>query len=336
MTSVTSTNQTFFATSRNRINIRGKVDADTTYRIRIRFDRDQDTLTSDIANYANNVDMFYVTNALTERLKITAGKLYKLDGGTEGLQSGMNLHSISYYYLAGRGPGIFQPGLQLDYSAGEDHRFTVQFVNSPYTNCRLEDTAGNEVCPQQKTKYLGTNFTYRGHILAWHFKPIITLGRYPHIPAKSAVGAEDEDVATHKFGVGFWYDRDAYHMEFDIKTSQTPEHQILADYTSATANVTDPSASILTFYTKQSYWITDQYKVQLQYSNDERKSSSKVTGRFNHYSAALEVYPSSKNLRYHFGIRNYQDETKAYQNDTLTMEQDTSTNTIFAGMGAIW
>lgn len=270
-----------------RLDYKGKLNDDISYRLRVRFNRD--VASSKYSSLGGQIDYASVTHKLMDGLTLTAGKFGSDLGGFEGMTAGADIYFKSQAYqdldyattsLPGASGGsaralnlIFQTGAKLAYAYGDNE--AALFVTNT-------DTDSASTTDGQTRPMLG--LVWKGKFLD---KALQTVLSYATVtPGGLPPGADKHNFAT----VGVKYDAGAWFAQVDYN---------LFTYTSVVASGKKDESTTATV--AEGGYKFDRHTVKAKLESSEIKYSSAETKKtFSGAGLAYEFKPyADTNFRYH-------------------------------------
>lgn len=131
-----------------KVDFKGKMNEEVSFRLRLRFDKDDATTVNKNDGFTSQVDYAYVQNQLAEGLQLFLGKFNSDIGGIEGNTSPADIYQPSQAYQQYSSQGFqYVTGAKIKYNLG-DHEASFYVINQ-------SDKTSNE---QSKSAY-GLNVT---------------------------------------------------------------------------------------------------------------------------------------------------------------------------------
>lgn len=215
---------TKFTVQTGRLDYKGKLNDDISYRLRARFNRDQDTVNTN-SGTNSTIDYASMTHKLQDNLSLTVGKFGSDMAGFEGATSGADIYFKSQAYR------------DLDYKSGTTFG-TISSTNSDpgaryanvlfvtgaklaysYDNNEVAFTvAGNSDATENQTKPLA-GLVWKGKYLD---KALSAIVSYHTQSADTSTSYEKYNLATLglKYDVGAWYAQLDYDMFTYVNASK--------------------------------------------------------------------------------------------------------------------
>ena len=174
-----------------RVNFRGNLSEDTSYRVRFRLDKTLDSSTQ-IDGTGVGVNYAYIDHKLTPSMKLRFGKQYFAGVcGREGDYSGADVYK---YSLTCDNNPFYREGIALKPKFG-DQNFVFSLVNS-----------GTE----KNQKSLGMGATWYGNLMDGQVKPIVS---YVSMPSEDQVGGLQGATNTFIAAGARYTEKGSYYVE---------------------------------------------------------------------------------------------------------------------------
>ncbi len=184
-----------------RLDFKGKLNEDLTYRLRWRFDKDDQVVKNKTDSFSNQIDYAYVQHKLVDGLSLTVGKFASEIGSIEGNQqsSDIYLQSQAYRLISGKS-FLYVAGAKITYALGNQE-------GSLYVINQSETTTSE----QSKSAY---GLVYKASLLE---KTLFTNIGYLSDEKQSLVGT-DSKVTTAITSAGAKWEPKPYFVSFDYIT----------------------------------------------------------------------------------------------------------------------
>lgn len=288
-----------------RLDFKGNLNEDTSYRVRWTFYGNQPT-TGTRDNIYSNVQLAYLTQKLGAGFNLSLGKVASDIGGFEGMASGADLYLTSESYThafgmdklgsktygTGDGNILYMTGLKAEYNFA-DQVFEAMVLNPPQ-----DETVGGKF--QQNIYWYG--IAWKGSfvdkalstIVSYHEGNSVNSGTSTTTPPLSPFNYTSNDK-TKMYTAGIKWDALPFmaSLEYNGQTS---------DY-KTTGSFTD---KIDSFILKAAYTGWDNWTPRLEFtSTQEKVDSANATNKFTGYGAVVEYKPRKDDIfRYHLAYQN--------------------------------
>ena len=196
-----------------RVDFKGKATDDLSYRLRLRFDKDQAAMQKR-DNSNNTVDLAYVTHKMGD-VAITAGKFDIMTQGFEGATAGPDLYfkSAAYNtYMTGTAtsllPARYFSGAHVAYTFG-DHSVTAMATDLP------SDTLQGSALAQSRNVY---GLVYKGALME---KALNLIASYHTYSSPYSTGSSVDNQTNSFATVGAQYKMSNWSAQLDYNTFST-------------------------------------------------------------------------------------------------------------------
>lgn len=180
-----------------RVDFKGLLNKDISYRLRLRIDRDSETTQHKTDNFSTQVDYAYIQHKILERFALTAGKFASEVGSIEGNMSSPDIYMPTQAYKAiSANNFLYVSGAKLTYSQGEQDA-SVFMVNQ------------SESQSTEQTK-LAYGIVYKGSFLEKTLTPV--AGYLSDEKQGTVSGAK---LTTTISSLGIKWDPQPYYLSFD-------------------------------------------------------------------------------------------------------------------------
>lgn len=257
-----------------RIDWNGTANEDLSYRVRLRFNKNQGTVnTRDSLN--DTVDMAYFANKMSD-LTLTLGKFDLDTAGFEGATTGADLYFNSQAYSDAKVSNTrYATGVKGAYAFG-DHSLTLG-----HTNPGTDETLGGSFAQSNGVAF----FVYKGALLE---KALKLMASY-HTSHK----AYDKDATTSQTNLGVKYEQAAWFASLDLNMHAAKNY--------TTADKTDTLSS---YVLNGGYNINDSMAVKAKYEMSNKLVNTNATTEtktaYTGMGLAFEYKPiADTNFRYH-------------------------------------
>lgn len=274
-----------------RVDFTGNATEDLSYRLRLRFDKDQGTVNKR-DNVNNTVDLAYLGHKMGD-LTVIAGKFDASMNGFEGATSGADLYFKSTAYNAALRYGT---GIGASYAFG-DHSLTLAHMNA-----LSDEVVGSDLAQTNGTMAL----IYKGSIMD---KSLNFIASH-HQTHK----ANDKDGTYGFTTVGVKFEQPAWFAGVDVN-SYSLKNQTTADTTD----------TVMSTVVTGGYNITEELAAKLKYEMSSTKINTSTTAEEKHtingYGLALEYKPiKDTNFRYHVAYTSVANKTEVASTSTTPTE----------------
>lgn len=257
-----------------RIDWNGTANEDLSYRVRLRFNRNQGNVnTRDSLN--DTVDMAYFANKMSD-LTLTLGKFDLDTAGFEGATTGADLYFNSQAYSDATVSNTrYATGVKGAYAFG-DHSLTLG-----HTNPGADETQSGSFAQSNGVAF----FVYKGALLE---KALKLMASY-HQSHK----AYDKDATTSQTNLGVKYEQAAWFASLDLNMHAAKNY--------TTADKTDTLSS---YVLNGGYNINDSMAVKAKYEMSNKLVNTNATTEtktaYTGMGLAFEYKPvADTNFRYH-------------------------------------
>ena len=276
-----------------RVEIKGNLNEQVSYRFRYRFDRAlNDTTYRDSLGTA--VEFAAITHKMSDELSLTLGKFNSEGGGIEQAfvpASDLYFKSQAYRDMStqgGRNYFLFVTGAKLSYTI-QNQIISLVYADLPAVDSTTNGAAATPANFDQKSGLVG--LVYRGNFAEKTILPLVSY--YTFAPPNSALSERPKNTyydASLKFDQPTWY-------VFADYNNYVYENQTVAGKDDSTN-----SAVAEIGYKK------DQYTMRLKLENSNTEvfagAGGSVKTNYTGYGAILEWMPTKDNFRYHVGYIN--------------------------------
>ncbi|HYX37764.1 MAG TPA: porin [Oligoflexus sp.] len=314
-----------FAAASPLVNIHGRIDDQTTYRIRYSFLNDFTRESAGNDGLPTGVQYFYVTHTINDVWTLQVGKQFVLTGSWE---YNYNIAEL-YHYSAtfARAPTFAETGAQLGAHIGKQF-FAVQLFNS------VPESARKQSQDLIKVAAWYGNFS-NGTIL-----PIVSYAIFPR-PREKIGDVRDEASATTELSYGARFNQGNFEYEVVGAFLRTPDHSFFqADaMTEDVTAVKVPSDEWQLAYGLLRYKLEDpKLEPFVKVTLDEAKTGGAKSQRFTRASAGIEYYPQASAFRYHLVYILQRDKYLEFSNDGLVAQtaNERRQSSILIGSGAVF
>lgn len=196
-----------FCIHTGRLDFKGNLNEEVSYRMRLRFNKDRAVSARD--SLGLDTDFAYISNKLNDGLTLTLGKFASGVGGFEGNTTGPDLYLTSVAYAgskAGLAAGkiygltniLYYTGAQLAYNINDTQKLELHIANTEGGVGQGYPTAATagDVAAQNKTL---TGLIYRGGFAE---KTLNVLASY-HFEDASGSGTKDNKVSLSAVGLEY-------------------------------------------------------------------------------------------------------------------------------------
>ena len=284
---------TKFYIQTGRLDYKGKLNDDTSFRLRWRFaGKDQGAMSKrDSAN--STLDYAYVDHKISDMFSITAGKISGAVGAFEGSTSGADMYFTSEAYngtsflnsgtrLVGFTNNLYTTGVQGTFSmAGQD--LMVQSTNSDNSIGRSSSVGNGDVLENSK---LSQNKTMTGVIYKGAF-----LEKTLNVILSNHFQNFNSDTKT---------DLTAFGLQYKTEELTAMVEYFVNKYKSLSGTSTLNDQLTSTVVTVK--YTLGQWTPVLKFSSSEEKldGTTEVKNKYTSYGAAVEFKPKAEdNFRYH-------------------------------------
>jgi|GEM_PF-2690870 len=266
-----------------RINIRGKVDAKTSYRIR--YDMAKDHTDAGTDKITGAINYFYFDHAFNDMFYMRVGKQFVVTSSWEFNYNKAEAYHYSETFL--KVPAFFETGAQFG------TKIFGQTVGIQATNSIPEDA-------EKKGKEFTKGIFWYGNFADKLLQPIVSYNIFPRV-AMSAGDKTDDEVSTTVFSVGTKVNFSPF--DFDIYGGQVKTPKFTAYQIDAANNVTESTQQEENWSTLVLY---GRYKMNnpmlhpfLKMSLDKGKVGGKDYYDFQRISTGVEWFPESERFWIH-------------------------------------
>lgn len=301
-----------FILNTGRVDFKGDLNTDISYRLRLRFDKDTSSASAynSNENATNGVDYAYITHKMSDSCSLTVGKQASDIGGIEGNTPSADIYLLSPSY-SGFGSGdVFATsdkftvgannyafrGIKADlYMTGA--KYTHKFSDSQILSVGAYNNEGVQ-SPQNKSM-LGA--IYNGFFSDKAFRLLLSY----HTAAANRLDTatskySDKDMSTY-LAAGLGYKLDVWDFTFDylLNTIKGNDSTAAADYTFTN------STMILNIRYAMENWTP----ILRYYMSDDKldiSTTSANKGMHSGIGVAAEYKPNKDaNFRYHFAANSH-------------------------------
>lgn len=290
------TKSTKFNIARARMNFKGKINDDTSYRARIRFDRSMAANSFD--NASSGMDYWYIDRKLGNGLSLRLGKQFAMWGSIENDYSGMDVYQYSETNNEKSTSNAVGAGLSLDVGP---HNFNLQVLNG-------QDKEANQ-------DVFNINLAYYGNLElgAVELQPIVTYSMFPTTAQKDD-GMETDAYTRTAWAAGTRVFAMNKMLQFDIEAlnDTTPEYDTddtEADTTEATLeNSWDSMVYAL-------YYNNPLVRPFVKFTSDQNQEDGEDITAHSSFSGGLEIFPDKEGVKTYRIHAVYKSATTSYEND---------------------
>lgn len=277
-----------------RIDYKGAVNEDLTFRVRIAFTKSTAVINRDTTQTA--VEFAYLTHKLSDSFSLSMGRLSSEIGGFETATSGADLYMTSENYarsILARGASnnagtlsmLYVTGVKATFSAwGQDLHIIAA------DNMASDPVATGTTTSVQNRGFLGA--AWKGSFLE---KQIGTSLNYFEMSPQNGAGAQAGGSNKSSFmNAGVRYNGEAIELPFVISADYH-----LNTYKQDSSGNEDKLSSIVA---KFAYTGMEQWIPRLEYftSEDKRAIGTATTDKYDGFGAVVEYIPKKENtFRYH-------------------------------------
>lgn len=212
-----------FIVQRAHIELKGDIDNDTQYRMRLRWNKD---FSKSEDSSEHGLEYWYIRYRWNENLKIQAGKQFVLQGGREGIYNGIDVYG--YSRIGKRIQDLYQVGASAFYDLSS-HGFLQQIVALQLTN-QLDENAQNQSFPS-------INVAWYGNFNNGLVEPTAQFGVFTHAKefefddqdqkSKDTSDSYNENILS----LGARINLENWRIELDILTRNQEEYRKLVNGT---------------------------------------------------------------------------------------------------------
>ncbi len=303
-----------------RIDFKGNLNEDTSYRFRIAFYGPGPSATNTRENVWSNVQFGYLTQKLGAGFSVSLGKMASDIGGFEGGTSGADLYLLSESYshsfgsdkLASRTYGTGDAAVLYMTGVKASYAFMDQTIDIMALNPVQDETNGASnsagAFNQNQSVY---GIVYKG---AYLDKALGVIASYHQLPGtNNPPGAPNNytsDDKTKTWAAGIKWESSPILATLEYIGQQ-------AEYTAATGSKDKMDSFVL----KAAYTGWDQWTPRIEVTNStEKVDSTSSTNKFQGYGAIVEYKPRKEDIfRYHIAY-NYIKETPDTGSDLTRQE----------------
>lgn len=264
-----------------RVDFKGKVNEDLSYRLRWRFDKDYGTSSNMTSNnktdgFTNHVDYAYLAHKLLPELTMTLGKFGSEIGGFEGNTPASDIYLQSQVYAKILPSFIYVSGGKLSYNLGQ-HDMSLLVLNQSETN----------TAEQSKLTY---GLTYKAQFL--ENKEMTLLLSYLNDEKQSLT--DDAKKMTGVTSIGIKYEPKPYYLSIDYLIFEQKNQTVKDNKDNWNSIVADFGYDFDGIQPKFKYEIS-QYKAET--------AGVSTTTKYDGVTLGLEYKPiHQENFRYHMMV----------------------------------
>lgn len=286
--SETSTN---FRLARGRLNFRGKVNEQLSYRLRIRMSRFSRDDGAD-SGVSQAVDYAYIDAKLSDAFKLRLGKMFVPSGAQENYYSGMDQYFYSRLYNGDYDvlalPG-YSMGIAGVFEFG-DHSLQLTLINPPEAEERFDGQKG-------EIDFAQMGLTAQAHLSFGSVESLISVANIPKRIAETDTLKDDKAALTHA-ALGFAVRPGDVDLEVEYGMVSTPEYdRINGDGTGKETVVKQEADTVVAL---ARYTMDDSIKPWVKLTSGNHKVDGKNSEKSTGYGVGVEYFPYEKiNYRYH-------------------------------------
>lgn len=270
---------TKFVFARNRINLKGKINETTSYRIRLRYDK-AGSGTNSFDKTDEGLDKMYVTRKVNDNISITVGKNAPTILSMENDYSGMD----QYHYSQTNGEALGgNTGVTVSADVA-DQTLVFELKNSGFD--------------QDNQQTFAMNLAWYGNLMGGMITPIVSFSSIPSEKQESATEETDGFTAS-QYGIGTRVTlMDKLELEAEINNVTTPEYDVTTiDATTgvgtdATTYETKWDATIL-----QARWRDKMFAPFVKFTQDSKDVDGEDVEDYTGTSAGVEVFLDGKGVK---------------------------------------
>ncbi len=305
--SASNTSNSRFYVQTGRVDYKGKLGEDLSFRLRLRFDKDFTSTNYRSSDKVSNwVDYAYVTHQITDNFSLTFGKLYGGVAGVAALLSSADIYAYNkaYSYAVANGY-FFSTGAKATYKF-DGQEFSLIGFNNP----KDVDTS---VTPNTAVVHsrIGAGLYYHGSFADGMIEPVVSY----HSANYNMQSGQDKDRKDTLATIGTVVKAGGVEANIDYNS-----------YTYAKKNSLTEDDTLKSLYLAVSYPV-ENWKPKLTYENSEdtvtsATTTTKTKTTYTNVSAALEYKPKmDQNFRYHLVYNVLSSKADTTNAPTLTENQ---------------
>lgn len=316
-----------------RIDYKGQLNEDVSYRMRLRFDKDKSTVNKR-DKVDSNIDFAYVSHKFNDMFTLTLGKMATGMGGFEGNTAGPELYLTSSNYAGTALLGgtkvstttgslksilLYSTGAQAEFKFAEGQVLQLQafneegavgmgFTNTAATNG--DDASGTGAGYAQQDNLLG--LIYRGGFME---KTLNVIASYH----TEQIGAKDNSASFAALGLEYKMDALTAQLDYNMNQFQVAGTTVTPKQSLSTAS--------LTLKYKMDNWtpiIKAAMATEKYDAGSITTTSPEISNSYTDVGAALEYAPNKDQMfRYHiaYNSRSMKPDSVVAANNTRSLQE---------------